>query len=125
VGDGRAVRLVRHDPAQPVDTTRWPATVPAVEHLLCEGLELPAGLTVLIGENGSGKSTIDVVLLVGFTLAYSYGFTGIGIHEWLGIGLGAGLLLHVTLHWDWVIRMTRKAAQPTRPRQGHLAGQPA
>ena len=23
-------------------------------------------------------------LLLGHTLAYSYGFTGIGIHEWLG-----------------------------------------
>ena len=55
MGDGRAVRLVRHDPAQPVDTTKWPATVPAVEHLLCEGLEFAAGLTVLVGENGSGQ----------------------------------------------------------------------
>ena len=26
--------------------------------LLREGLELPAGLTVLVGENGSGKSTV-------------------------------------------------------------------
>ena len=33
----------------------------------------------------------DAVLLLGFTLAYSYGFTGIAIHEWLGIGLGAAL----------------------------------
>lgn len=31
-GDGRAVRLVRlvrYDPGQPVDPTRWPASVPA------------------------------------------------------------------------------------------------
>ena len=54
----------------------------------------------------------DAVLLLGFTLAYSYSFTGIGIHEWLGIGLGAALLLHLTLHWDWVIRTTRKLASP-------------
>jgi predicted ATPase len=60
--DGRAVRLVRHDPAVPVDTTRWPATVPAVEHVLADGLELPAGLTVLVGENGSGKSTLVEML---------------------------------------------------------------
>ena len=60
--DSRAVRLVRHDPGSPVDITRWPATVPAVEQLLCEGLELPAGLTVLVGENGSGKSTVMEML---------------------------------------------------------------
>jgi predicted ATPase len=33
-----------------------------VEQLLCEGLELPAGLTVLVGENGSGKSTVVEML---------------------------------------------------------------
>jgi predicted ATPase len=56
--DGRAVRLVRLAPGATVDPTRWPATVPAVEQLLSEGLELAAGLTVLVGENGSGKSTV-------------------------------------------------------------------
>ena len=54
----------------------------------------------------------DAVLLLGYTLAYSYGFTGIGIHEWLGLGLGIALLFHLTLHWDWVVRTTRKAARP-------------
>jgi predicted ATPase len=60
--DGRVVRRVRPDPASPVDTTRWPATVPAVEQLLCEGLDLAPGLTVLVGENGSGKSTLVEML---------------------------------------------------------------
>ncbi len=54
----------------------------------------------------------DAVLLLGYTLAYSYGFTGIAIHEWLGIGLGLALLLHLTLHWDWVIRETGKLLRP-------------
>ena len=62
VSDGRAVRLVRHDPGSPIDASRWPATVPAVEQLLGEGLELPPGLTVLVGENGSGKSTVMEML---------------------------------------------------------------
>src|ERR1700761_1755733 len=43
-----------------------------------------------------------------FTFAYSLGFTGIATHEWLGIGLGVVLLVPLTLHWDWVIRTTRK-----------------
>jgi predicted ATPase len=38
-------------------------TVPAVAQLLREGLELPAGATVLVGENGSGKSTVLEVLV--------------------------------------------------------------
>ena len=51
---------------------------------------------------------LDALLLVAFTLAYSLGFTGIATHEWIGIGLGVALLVHLTLHWDWVIRTTRK-----------------
>jgi hypothetical protein len=43
---------------------------------------------------------LDVLLLVAYTLAYSLGFTGIATHEWLGIGLGVALLVHLTLHWD-------------------------
>ena len=50
----------------------------------------------------------DAILLVAYTLAYSIGFTGLAVHEWLGIGLGLALLLHLTLHWDWVVRTTRR-----------------
>jgi hypothetical protein len=55
---------------------------------------------------------LDALLLVAYTLAYSLGFTGIATHEWLGIGLGVILLVHLTLHWDWVIRTTRKLLRP-------------
>lgn len=65
VTDCRAVRSVRHDPGSPVDTARWPASIPAVEQLLREGLELATGITVLVGENGSGKSTIVEMLAEG------------------------------------------------------------
>jgi hypothetical protein len=34
--DSRAIRLIRHDPGTPVDASRWPATVPAVEQLLSD-----------------------------------------------------------------------------------------
>lgn len=37
---------------------RWPYTMPAVRDLVEKGFEPAPGLTVLIGENGSGKSTI-------------------------------------------------------------------
>jgi hypothetical protein len=60
--DTRAFRLIRRDPASPADASAWPATVPAVAQVLREDLNLPAGLTVLVGENGSGKSTIVEML---------------------------------------------------------------
>ena len=52
------MRRLRPDPGAPPPPDAWPATVPAVAQLLREGLELPAGATVLVGENGSGKSTV-------------------------------------------------------------------
>jgi hypothetical protein len=51
---------------------------------------------------------LDTTLLVAFTLDYSFRFTGLTVHEWIGIGLGFALIVHVTLHWDWVLRTTRK-----------------
>jgi predicted ATPase len=60
--DTRAVRAIRRNPGSGLDTTRWPATVPAVAQILAEGLELTPGLTVLVGENGSGKSTVVEML---------------------------------------------------------------
>lgn len=56
--DDRPVRRIvaRSDAA--IDATGWPASVPAVAQLLRDGLDLPHGVTFLVGENGSGKSTI-------------------------------------------------------------------
>src|SRR5487761_1156315 len=65
--DTRPVRAFRPGPGVHVDEAVWPASVPAMAQLLREGLEVPAGLTVLVGENGSGKSTVME------TLAEAYG----------------------------------------------------
>jgi predicted ATPase len=56
------LRAVRPRPDLDADMSAWPATVPAVAQILTEGLELPPGLTVLVGENGSGKSTVVEML---------------------------------------------------------------
>ena len=47
---------------------RWPATLPAVAALLKKGLDLAPGVTFLVGENGSGKSTIVEALAEAFGL---------------------------------------------------------
>jgi predicted ATPase len=65
--DTRPIRRFRPDPGAPPTAeqrSRWPLTVPAVAQLADEGLELPAGALVLVGENGSGKSTVMELLAV-------------------------------------------------------------
>ena len=93
-----------HDP----EASRWPASVPAMAQLLGEGLELPAGLTVLVGENGSGKSTVVE------TLAEAYGLNpqgGSALGQSFRIrpsepGVGAGLTVvrGVRPRWSYFLR---------------------
>ena len=47
----------------------WPMTVPAVGQLVADGLHLPAGVTFLVGENGSGKSTIVEAVAIAYGLS--------------------------------------------------------
>lgn len=44
------------------DSDAWPSSLPAVAQLLRDGLDLAAGVTFLVGENGTGKSTLIEVL---------------------------------------------------------------
>jgi len=60
--------MFRASPAMPADPSRWPASVPAVAQILRDGLELPGGLTVLVGENGSGKPTVVEMLAEAYGL---------------------------------------------------------
>ena len=60
-----AVRVI-DDPMRAPGT--WPLSVPAVVQLMDGGIELGPGVTFLVGENGSGKSTV----LEGIALAYGF-----------------------------------------------------
>lgn len=51
---------------------------------------------------------LDSLLLVGFLCAESFHLTGIVLHEWIGVAMGAALLVHITLHWNWVVRTTSR-----------------
>ncbi len=48
---------------------------------------------------------IDAAIFIGFLVALEPNLTGITIHEWLGVALGAALIVHAALHWDWVIEV--------------------
>jgi len=92
------VRVSAHDGDAPrLDS--WPSTIPAVRQLLDDGLRLDPGITFLVGENGSGKSTI----LEGIALAYGMSPEGGStsarhatratespLSEWLTLQRGAG-----------------------------------
>ncbi|WP_338074782.1 AAA family ATPase [Kineococcus vitellinus] len=54
----RPVRRLERHPDAALDPAAWPDSIPAVAQLLTDGLDLPAGVTFLVGENGTGKSTI-------------------------------------------------------------------
>lgn len=73
--------VVRVDAPRPeLDRSEWPATIPAVAQVLDEGLDLPHGVTFLVGENGSGKSTLVEAVAVAYGLSPEGG-TAHGRHE--------------------------------------------
>jgi predicted ATPase len=76
VDDTRPVRRVQRSAHATYDHEAWPFQLPAVRQLLEEGLELPSGVTLLVGENGSGKSTIIEALADAFGLNAEGGSRG-------------------------------------------------
>lgn len=55
---------------------RWPHTIPAVRQLLTDGLDLGPGVTFLVGENGTGKSTLVEAIAIAFGMSPEGGSTG-------------------------------------------------
>lgn len=58
-----------------------------------------------------GKNKLNLFLDIGIALAFAavmeQHFTGIRIHELLGLGFGVALVVHILLHWRWVWNVTR------------------
>ena len=94
----RPLVRVLGDPAVEVDHAAWPATIPAVRQLLEDGLDL-GPLTILVGENGAGKSTIVEAIAMAFGMSAEGGSTGARVsnrpsesllHEALSLRRGIG-----------------------------------
>jgi predicted ATPase len=69
------IRRVTEDPANALDRSQWPASLPPVHQLLEQGLDL-APATILVGENGSGKSTVVEAIALAYGLSPEGGSTG-------------------------------------------------
>jgi hypothetical protein len=49
------------------------------------------------------------ILVAGLVLALlSTSLTGLAWHEWLGIGVGVALIVHLLLGWKWIVSITQR-----------------
>lgn len=60
---------------------------------------------------------LDLVLLISFTLDYSFRFTGLAVHEWVGLAFVLLVPVHLVQHWDWVVRTTKRLLHRRRGRE--------
>lgn len=56
---------------------------------------------------------VDVSLLAVFLLAMNVPLTGLTVHEWLGIAIGAGLVAHLVQHGNWLATVTHRLRTAT------------
>ena len=64
---------------------------------------------------------LDVAALAVFLVVANPALTGIGIHEWLGLGVLLMFFVHALLHADWAVEALRGSfARPSWGRTGNL-----
>lgn len=56
---------------------------------------------------------VDVSLFAVFLLVMNLPLTGIAIHEWLGIAIGVGLIVHLIQHGNWLATITQRFCNAT------------
>ncbi|MGT2426633.1 AAA family ATPase [Amnibacterium kyonggiense] len=131
------MRRVEARPRAEVDGSSWPATTPAVRQLLRDGLDLGRA-TVLVGENGSGTSTLVEAIALAYGLSPEGGSTNARhstrasesrLHEHLtvvrngGAGRFGYFLRAETMHgfFTYLEEHPRGASGPPEPRFHELS----
>lgn len=51
---------------------------------------------------------VDSGIFIGFLVAEAPHFTGMAVHEWLGITFAAGIITHLLLHWQWIVAISQR-----------------
>ena len=126
---------VRGDGA--LEPDQWPMTLPAVAQLARSGLALPAGVTFVVGENGSGKSTIVEAVAMAYGLSPEGGSTGsrhttrptespladaLVLRRGLGASRWGFFLRAETMHgWYSYLEANPKTSGPPEPRFHELS----
>ncbi|OUO91706.1 hypothetical protein B5F40_02385 [Gordonibacter sp. An230] len=69
-----------------------------------------------------GKTlAVDAACLLIYLAAANPAVTGIGVHEWLGLGALVAFLAHAAMHADWAIKVVKSAfSRPSWERTGNL-----
>ena len=52
---------------------------------------------------------LDIAIGLATVLLLSFQFTGLLLHEWLGLALVPALIVHLLLNWDWVVATVRRS----------------
>lgn len=50
---------------------------------------------------------LDLALALAFAIQLEINVTGESIHELLGLAFGVALIVHIALHWQWIVSMSR------------------
>jgi len=50
---------------------------------------------------------LDMGLALAFVVELQMHFTGLRLHELLGLAFGAAFAIHIVLHFDWIVSITR------------------
>lgn len=51
---------------------------------------------------------IDLTVFLGFLLALEPRLTGTPIHEWFTLAFAGMLVIHLLIHWQWVVNITKR-----------------
>jgi hypothetical protein len=58
------------------------------------------------------SAIIDSVMFGVFIVTTAPQFTGISLHEWLGLGLAGITVVHLVRNWAWIIAIVNKLLSP-------------
>jgi len=52
---------------------------------------------------------VDTILFIGFWVAFFLSFTGVELHQWIGVFGGVLAACHLLVHWEWVRAVSKRS----------------
>lgn len=51
---------------------------------------------------------MDLALFIAFVVVMNIPLTGTAVHEWVGIGIAIGVIVHLLQHTNWIVTTTKR-----------------